>query len=334
MNVDLTTRVIITAAGGPEVLKVEQVPIPVPGEGQVLVRMEAAGVAFGDVQLRQGRLPGKLPAVPGYDVVGRVSALGPDVRNVEVGERVAALTMTGGYATDVLAPAERVVTVPDHLDAGQVSAIVLNYLTAWRMLHRVTRVPVGGSILVLGAAGGVGSALTELAQLENLHVFGTSSAHRRAALEATGVTFVADQDDLPSQVDVTFDSVGGPSLKRSRHATRRSGTVVSYGMSFATASDLSKFGGLRRHVCALTKSKLTPGPKVVMSLVAGRRTPPVELRSDLSHLIDLLASDRIHPVVTKMPLTAAADAHRKLEGRTVLGKLVLIPHEPDLTSRS
>ena len=323
--IDSTTRVLVVAAGGPEVLKVERVPTPVPGNGQVLVRMEAAGVAFGDVQLRQGRLPGKLPAVPGYDVVGRVSALGPDVRNVVVGERVAALTMTGGYATDVLAPAERMVTVPEHLDAGQVAALLLNYLTAWRMLHRVAHVPSGGSILVLGAAGGVGSALTELAQLEGFHVFGTASTHRRPALEAAGVTVVADQNDLPKQVDVTFDSAGGPSLKASRRATTRSGLVVSYGMSFAIAADLSKIGGLSRHVWALTKTKITPGPKVVVAMVAGRRTKPAELRSDLSHLIDLLASHRIHPVVTTMPLTAAADAHRKLEARQVLGKLVLVP---------
>jgi len=318
---DRMTRVHLTRAGGPETLRLETAPIPVPGGGELLVRMQAAGVAFGDVTMRQGRNPGRLPPVLGYDVVGTVQALGPDVVGFSVGERVAALTMTGGYATHVLAPSTWSVPVPPGLDAAQVSALVLNYLTAWQMLHRTARVRAGQSVLVLGAAGGVGSALVELAQLAGVRVYGTASTRRYPALQERGVHVVADQASLPERVDAVFDPVGGPSLARSRRAARRTGVVVSYGFSFTVDGGYSRAGGLIRTMTALARAKVGPGARVVIST----RRDPAAAREDLSHLIDLLAAGDITPQVQTMPLADAADAHRCLENRQVLGKLVLIP---------
>ncbi|HEX6343454.1 zinc-binding dehydrogenase [Umezawaea sp.] len=320
------TRIVVRRPGGPDALLLERVAVPVPGTGEVVIAVEAAGVAFGDVQLRQGRFPGTLPVVPGYDVVGRVSAVGHGVDGVAVGQRVAALTVTGGYATHAVARAALAVPVPDGLDAAAVTALVLNYLTAWQMLHRVARVETGGSILVLGAAGGIGSALTELAAGRGIRVFGTASASRRAVLEARGVAVVADQAAVPEPVDATFDAVGGPSLAASRRATGRGGVVVSYGMSFAVAADLSKVGGLARAVAALARAKVEPGPKVVNYQVAARANrDPAAFRTDLAHLVDLVGRGAVNPVVTTMPLAGAADAHRRLEAREVVGKLVLVP---------
>ncbi|WNV88290.1 zinc-binding dehydrogenase [Umezawaea sp. Da 62-37] len=320
------TRVVVRAPGGPDVLHVEEVAAPTPAAGEVLVDVEASGVAFGDVQLRQGRFPGKLPVVPGYDVVGRVSAVGPEVRGIAVGQRVAALTVTGGYATRAVARADLAVPVPDGPEAARVVALVLNYLTAWQMLHRVSGVRPGGSVLVLGAAGGVGSALAQLATREGIRVYGTASAKRHAALVAAGVTVVADQAAVPERVDAAFDAVGGPSIAASRRATKRTGVVVGYGMSFAVAADLSKAGGLTRAVAALARAKVTPGAKVAGYLVASSADKdPAAFRADLARLVDLLVDGALDPVVTTMPLARAADAHRLLEARRVVGKLVLVP---------
>jgi len=115
---DKIRQVRLTAAGGPQVLQLQDGPVPVPGRGELLVRMQAAGVAFGDVTQRQGRNPGKLPAVLGYDVVGVVKAVGPGVDGRVPGDRVAALTMTGGYASHVLARSDWAVPVPAGLDAA------------------------------------------------------------------------------------------------------------------------------------------------------------------------------------------------------------------------
>jgi NADPH:quinone reductase-like Zn-dependent oxidoreductase len=325
-SVEQMTRIVVRNAGGPDALLVERTVVPRPGTGEVVVEVEAAGVAFGDVQLRQGRFPGKLPVVPGYDVVGHVSAVGPGVTGMAVGQRVAALTVTGGYATHAVAKAALVVPVPADLDAAAVTALTLNYLTAWQMLHRVAGVGAGASVLVLGAAGGIGSALTELALGEGIRVFGTASASRHPVLEARGVTVVADQAAVPEPVDATFDAVGGPSLAASRAATRRGGVVVSYGMSFAVAANLSKTAGLARAVAALARAKVVPGPRVTAYTVTAKAAKdPAAFRADLAHLVDLLGRKAVDPVVTTVPLEQAASAHRRLEAREVVGKLVLVP---------
>ncbi len=319
-------QVRLTTAGGPQVLQLETAPMPTPGPGQLLVRMQAAGVAFGDVTQRQGRNPGRLPPVLGYDVVGTVQAVGRDVPSWALGDQVAALTMTGGYASAVLADSAWAVPVPAGLDAARVSALVLNCLTAWQMLHRVARVQAGQSALVLGAAGGVGSALVELAQLAGATVYGTASAQRHAALQDRGVHVVADQAALPEPVDAVFDPVGGPSLRRSRAATRRGGVVVSYGFSFTADGGYGRTAGLVRTLAALAATKALPGPHVSLYAVGGAaKKAPAALREDLTRLIELLAAGEVAPQVETVPLASAADAHRRLEDRQVLGKLVLVP---------
>lgn len=327
------TQVVLTGTGGPEVLAVRTAPVPVPGEGQLLLEMEAAGVAFHDIAARQGRNPGKPASVLGSDVVGRVLAVGAGVTELQVGQRVAALVGEGGYATHVLARADHAVAVPEGLDAPQVTTLVLNYLTAWQMLHRVAEVQPGQAVLVLGAAGGVGSALAELAALEGVRVYGTASAHRRDALAARGVTWVAGQEQVPEPVDATFDPVGGPSLARSKRATRRGGVVVAFGFSFTMGAGWSRAGGLLRTLRSLAVAKVTPGAQVALyrSFVAAD-ADPAALRADLAHLVQLLADGRLHPLTTVAALADAAEAHRRLEARQVVGKLVLTPAGPGSTA--
>ncbi len=313
MTQDLDTtgmrQVRVTRAGGPQVLQVQTAPVPVPGRGQLVVRMQAAGVAFGDVTQRQGRNPGKLPAVLGYDVVGTVRAVGPRVEGFVPGDRVAALTMTGGYASLVLAPAQWAVLVPAGLEAAQVNALVLNYLTAWQMLHRIARIQAGQSVLVLGAAGGVGSALVELAQLAGARVYGTASTRRHATLLERGVRVVADQEAIPERVDAVFDPVGGPSLVRSRKAAKQTGVVVSYGFSFTVDAGHSRAAGLVRTITALARAKALPGTRVVLYAVGdAAKRDPAALRQDLGRLIDLLTARELTPQVETVPLASAAEA--------------------------
>jgi len=294
------------------VLQVQTAPVPVPGRGQLVVRMQAAGVSFGDVIQRQGRNPGKLPAVLGYDVVGTVRAVGPGVEGFVPDDRVAALTMTGGYASLVLAPARWAVPVPAGLQAAQaaqVSALVLNYLTAWQMLHRLARVQAGQSVLVLGAAGGVGSALVELAQLAGAQVYGTASNRRHPTLLERGVRVVADQEAIPERVDAVFDPVGGPSLVRSRKAAKQTGVVVSYGFSFTVDAGHCRAAGLVRTITALARAKALPGTRVVLYAVGdAANKDPAALRQDLGHLIDRLTARELTPQVETVPLASAAEA--------------------------
>ena len=320
------TQIVLEGAGGPDRLVVRQQPMPEPGSRQVLVRVEAAGVAFNDITAREGRNPGPLPRVLGFDVVGQVVALGAEVATLKPGQRVAALVGTGGYSTHVAVDAERAVPVRPDVDAAEVDALVLNYVTAWQLLHRAGQVRAGQSILVLGAAGGVGSALAELALLDAMTVYGTSSTARREVVEAAGVRWISAAADLPVQVDAVFDPVGGPSLRSSRRATRPGGVVVSYGFSFTVAAGHSKYGGLARTLAALARAKLTAGPRVRLYRVEeSARKDRAAYREDLDRLVALLAEGRIRPVVTRLPLTQAAEGHRRLQAREVVGKLVLVP---------
>ena len=320
------TQIVLQGGGGPEQLRVREEPVPVPGPAQVLVRVKAAGVAFNDVTARQGRNPARLPRVLGFDIVGEVVALGGRVTSMRTGQRVAALVGTGGYSAYVAVDAKRAVPVRSDVDAADVDALVLNYVTAWQLLHRAAQVRPGQEILVLGAAGGVGSALLELARLDGVTVFGTASAARRDAVESAGGHWIADVADQPSPVDAVFDPVGGPSLRRSRRVTRTGGVVMSFGFSFVVAAGHSKYGGLARTVAALVRARLTPGPRVRLFQVDQNARKNLDTyRADLTRLVELLAEGRIKPVVTRMPLTEAAEAHRRLEAREVLGKLVLIP---------
>ncbi|MPZ94717.1 MAG: zinc-binding dehydrogenase [Propionibacteriales bacterium] len=332
--------VVIRAYGEPDQLQLEQVPTPEPSAGQVLVEVEAAGVAYADVLMRRGIYPEtpRVPFTPGYDLVGRVLATGADVPHLRVGDRVAALTVTGANATHAVADASLTVKVPAGLGAPEVCALVLNWVTARQMLHRIATVPSEGSILVHGAAGGVGTALLELAQAHDVRAYGSASGERTQAVVARGgIPIDRRERDViaevlqrePGGVDATFDAIGGTHLHRSRTATGREGTVVSYGVSFGVDAGHGRSGTLVRQAVALTRARLTRGATISLYVIAGPRgyatRHPGHFREDLEALIEQLAQGRIHPEVTVMSLREAAAAHSALEGGQVTGKLVLVP---------
>src|SRR5437879_10499024 len=172
-------RVIVDHFGGPEVVKLVEDDVPKPGQGEVRVRVLAAGVSFTDSQLRAGTyIPGgpKPPFTPGYELVGVVEELGPGCSRLKVGDRVAVLTVWGADAERVCVPGKYAVEVPEDLDPAEVVSLVLPYMTAYQLLHRVAMVKSGETALVHGAAGRVGTAVLELGVLAGLRLYGTASA--------------------------------------------------------------------------------------------------------------------------------------------------------------
>jgi NADPH:quinone reductase-like Zn-dependent oxidoreductase len=214
-------QVFITRHGAPEVLEVREATDPVPGAGHVRIRVCAAGVNFADILARLGVYPDapKPPAVVGYEVAGYIDAVGPRVTHRHEGNRVMALTRFGGYADRVVVPAAFTFPVPARLSEAEAAAVPVNYLTALLALYRMANISAGETVLVHGAAGGVGIAATQLARLRRAIIIGTASASKHETLRAFGVDYAIDRDaDVAAEVrrftkdrgvDVVLDPLGG-----------------------------------------------------------------------------------------------------------------------------
>ncbi len=329
-------RIVVTAHGGPEVLQLIEEELPLPGPGEVRVRVQAAGVSAYDLMSRRsGMLPGspKIPYTPGLDVVGVVDALGADVSSIELGQSVAAGTVklgTGGYSEFLCLPAGELFPLPPGLDPAKAVCLVINYVTAHAMLHGGAGVQAGERVLIHGAAGGVGSALVQLGGLAGLEMYGTASAAGQEAVRALGATpidyrnedFVARIRELTGDgVDVVFDPIGGGAqLRRSYKALREGGRLIWFGVAGS------------RGVGGIAATVLT---RFFLSLNPDSKTAPMppdaweSVRDSLPLLFGLLAEGKIDPLVAaRLPLAEAAEAHRILERGGYAGKLVLLPDPP------
>jgi NADPH:quinone reductase len=355
-------RVVVDHFGGPEVLQVVEDEVPRPGPDEVRVRVLAAGVSFTDAQLRAGTYLGvpRPPFTPGYELVGVVDELGLGCSRLPVGNRVAALTAYGGYAEYVCVPEAEAVEVPDDLDPAAVAGLVLTYMTAYQVLHRMAQVTSGESVLVHGAAGRVGTAVLGLGALDGLRMYGTCSGRDRAAVERLGAVaidyrtedFLARIRELTADgVDVVADGLGGRTSIRSFRALRPGGRLVVFG-HYATLAHGGKswrgwgewyastaavaLAGLldpRRRVMAYRIQRLRDSRQWLpvsgrrpARLVGGGPRNPQWFQEDMGVLLELLAADKIHPVVAeRLPLSEARRAHELLESSAAKGKLVLVP---------
>jgi NADPH:quinone reductase-like Zn-dependent oxidoreductase len=182
--------VMLTKKGGPEVLQVVELPIERPGPTQLRVRVHAAGVGSTDLAMLAGNYlyAPKIPFVPGYEVAGVVEAIGAGVAGFELGQRVAALTVHGGFAELLVREAEHFLPIPDSVSDRDAAAVILNYVTAWQMIHRVAKVRPGQTALVTGAAGGVGTAALQLLRLLGVKTYGAASAPKHDTLRSLGAT--------------------------------------------------------------------------------------------------------------------------------------------------
>jgi NADPH2:quinone reductase len=324
---------LVGVHGGPEVLKWVLRQTPEPGPGEVAIRTEAAGVAYADLLMRAGRYPGgpKPPFTPGWDVLGVVEAVGSGVDAGWVGARVLALVLTGGYAERVIAPAARTVRLPDDVEPLQAACLTMNYVTALQML-RLAGAREGQTLLVYGAAGGVGSALLDLARSQGLIAWGAVSPSGRATVEAYGGRYVDRTQAEPGEavrrnaggVDIVFDPLGGPNTRRSFAALRPGGVVVSYGF-MGTSGRAPRLDALRQ-MLELKLRSLGNGKRGVFYRLSGSAVAdPTLFRADLRALLALLAEGLISPrIAGVLPLAEAAEAHRRLEHGAIAGRLLLV----------
>ncbi|MFL6122712.1 medium chain dehydrogenase/reductase family protein [Actinophytocola sp.] len=317
-------------------LEVRTEEIPPPPAGHARVRVEAAGVSYGDLLFQRGVIPGgpKPPFVPGCDLTGVVEEVGPGV-DLTVGQRVAALVVSGGYTTAVNLPAARLVPVPDGVDAVAVASVALNYFIAYQMLHRVARVRSGQSILVHGASGGVGLAFLQLAEhIGNVTVFGTGSAanadlitrHGAVAIDYRAQDFMNVVRDTVGGVDAVFDPMGGGHFWRSYAVLRKGGRLVAYGQNNALRNGKRNLAiGAVGFLGGIALPNLKPDGKKTGFYNAWslEKKQPAAYREDLAEVLNLLSADKIAPrEVATLPLRAADEAFRRLE-QGVTGKLVL-----------
>jgi len=341
------TRIVVTHYGGPDALAVIEEECPEPKDGEVRVKMLAAGVSLPDILAREGVHPETppLPFTPGWDVVGVVDGLGNGVSGIGMGERVAALPIHGAYAEFVCLPQPELVPVPSGLDPAEAVSLVLNYVTAYQMLHRSVQVRSGQRVLIHGAAGGVGTALLQLGRLAGLEMYGTCSSRSAAAVaEMGGIPIDYKNQDFVKEVrrftgdgvDVVFDPMGGAHLWQSRKALRRGGRVVGYGLRSSLRGEglasgrpgrRQRFRGAATFGLYIAGGWLLPGRKRVVpySIQTLKRLRPEFFRQDLAALFDLLRQNKIKPLIAqRFPLAEARHAQELLGQGGVTGKIVLV----------
>jgi NADPH2:quinone reductase len=344
-------RVVVDHFGGPEVVTVVDEDDPQPGEGEVRIKVLAAGVSFTDALIRAGTYLGgpKPPFTPGYELVGDVEALGPGCSRLRVGDRVGALTVWGADAERVCVPEQYAVEVPEDLDPAEVVSLVFPYMTAYQMLHRTARVMRGETVLVHGAAGRVGAAALELGAVAGLRLFGTASARDRSAVERLGAVgidyrhedFLARVRELTGGkgVDVVLDGIGGTVALRSFRALRvgdqitgdPGGRLITMGNYNTMVQGHKNWRGWLEWWPATALvwlwGTLSPRRRVSGYRVQKLRIPHQDwFQEDFDVLLKLLREGKIHPVVAeRLPFSEARYAHELLGSTAAKGKLVLVP---------
>jgi len=340
-------RIVVMYYGGADALRVVEEARPEPKDGEIRVRVQAAGVSLPDVMARHGIHPEtpQVPYTPGWDLVGVVDRLGAGVTGFEPGQTVAAMPISGAYAEYVCLPQRKFVPVPAGLDAAEAVSLVLNYITAYQMMHRSAKVKAGQRVLIHGASGGVGTALLQLGRIAGLEMYGTCSPRGAAAVtELGGVPIDYRSQDFVQEirrrtgegVDAVFDPIGGAHLWRSRDALRPGGRVVAYGNTTSLRGDglsssrpgrRNRLHGIPAYALYLAGGWLLPGRKRIVpySIQTLARLRPAMFRQDLMALFDLLREKKIKPVIARrFPLAEARQAQEMLEKGGVVGKIVLM----------
>jgi NADPH:quinone reductase len=306
--------------GGPEVLELVDLPAPEPGPGEVLIRVSRAGINFADTHQRRNEYlaAAELPLVPGTEVAG--------VRD-DTGERVVAVTGTGGYAELAIAPEALAVPIPDGVDDGVALALVVQGLTAWHLYRTSARVAEAESVVVHAAAGGVGSLAVQLGRPMGAgHVIATASTEEKRALALElGADAAVDgapegladrlvEANLGKRVDVVFEMAGGEVFEQSLHALAPFGRLVAYGAASGERNEVAT-GRLMRRSAA-----------VVGFWLVHCMSRPEMLREPLADLFERAARGALRPIVGgTYPLSEAARAHEDMQARRTTGKLLLDP---------
>ncbi len=319
----------IAAPGGPEQLRIVRRPMPSPGEGEVLVRVAAAGVNRPDVMQRQGRYPPPAGAsdIPGLEIAGEVIALGANVSGVALGDKVTALLPGGGYADHALAAAALCLPIPGGLSMVEAAALPETFFTVWTNLFERGGLKAGESVLIHGGTSGIGTTAIQLAVAFGARVFATAGTEEKArACErlgaARGIDYrtedfveVIRRETAGRGVDLILDMVGASYLARNMEAVAVEGRLVV----------ISLIGGARAEInlgTLMSKRLTVTGSTLRVRSVAQKAVVAEGLRR---HVWPLLSAGRVRPVIhATFPLAQASEAHRLMETSQHIGKIVLI----------
>jgi NADPH:quinone reductase-like Zn-dependent oxidoreductase len=332
--------VSVTRLGSPEVLQVGETELREPGKKEARIKVLAAAVCRPDITVRNGTslysstpLGQKIPFVPGYAVVGEVDATGPDVTQVEVGDRVSVLTVIGGYTEFLYWRSDRLIPTPTTVDPAEAVTLILNYLVAYQAMHRSAGVRAGEAALIIGASGGIGTALLQLGKLAGLRMYGIASEEKHDIVTRFGATPIdyRSQDYLEvireaesDGIDAVFDGMmrlnyieGGLSL------LRRGGTLVSFG-------EPANLRALFRILGTFLRQKLTPNG--ISFKLYGTSSYFLfgqdSFNQDWATLFKLLEERQIEPVIMeRFPILEAAAANQLLESGMATGNVVLVSPE-------
>lgn len=334
--------IVITRAGGPEVLQVLERPSPEAKDGQIKIDVRAAGLNFADILARMGMYQAAppLPTTVGYEVSGVVSAVGSGVTEFTVGQRVLALCRFGGQSSEVVVPAIQALAIPDEMSFESAAAIPVNYLTAWHCLVWLGNLKREQTVLIHAAAGGVGQAGLQISKLFGAKTIGTASASKHAALKTAGLDHAIDYNTQDFEAEVLrltdgkgvhhiLDAVGGKSFAKSYRVLRGTGRLYCFGVSDMAGESKSTF----RMLASVARMpffhpiKLMTQNKGVFGIDLGSLWDEAEmLRSQLEDMMVHFKSGALKPVVDKVfPFADAGAAHQYIQARKNFGKVVLTP---------
>ena len=317
----------IFTTGSADVLTLTDLPTPTPGPGEALIRIEASGVNFIDTYFREGRYPAKLPYTLGQEAAGTIVSVAPDITTFKPGDRVAWCLIPGTYAQFAVAPAARLVAIPEGVTTQQAAAAILQGMTAHYLLHSAYPVQSGDEILIHAGAGGTGLLFIQMAKALGARVFTTVSSEEKAILaRAAGADEIIfyTKEDFAAKVKsltgnkglpVVYDSVGKSTFERSLQCLRPRGVAVLFGGSSGAVPPfdlirLSTLGSLF----------------VTRPTLKDYITTRAELEHRAKDVFDAIANGTLRLRVEHVyPLADAAQAHRELESRATTGKLLLIP---------
>ena len=317
----------IAQNGGPEELKIAEVPVPVPKAGEALIRIAAAGVNFIDVYFRVGLYKAELPLTPGSEAAGTVESVGPGVDTVKPGDRVAYAMVRGSYAEYACVPAAQLVKLPDGVDFSTAAAAMLQGMTAHYLTHSTFALKKGDTCLIHAAAGGAGALTVQMAKMLGAFVIGTVGSDSKAAIaKAAGAdeTINYTTQDFAAEVkritggrgvDVIYDSVGVSTFLKGLDLIRPRGMMVLFGQSSGPVAPFDPNILNPKGSLFLTRPSLG-------FYVATR----AELEWRAGNILNWISSGKLKlRIAGSYPLANAADAHRDLEGRSKAGKLILLP---------
>jgi NADPH2:quinone reductase len=317
----------IHQTGGPEVLKYEETETPEPAAGELRVKVQAIGVNFVDVYFRNGSYKNPLPFIPGREAAGEVDAIGANVSEFRVGDRVAFAMYPGAYAEYTVLPATRFVSIPDGISAREAAAVLLQGMTAQYLTFSTYPLDSTKTALIHAAAGGSGQMLVQVAKMLGARIIATVSTQEKARIAreigADEVILYSKVDFEPEVkrltdgkgVDVVYDSVGKDTFERGLDCLKPRGMMVLWGQASGPVAPIDP-------LTLQQKGSLYLSRPTLIHYIADR----AELVWRASEVFQWLKDAKLRPRIDKtLPLAEAADAHRHLEGRAAMGKVLLVP---------